>query len=135
MLVAARKYKVAPATVAFWVKGLKDIEPQNCHMCGKDSKNKRALVVHVKRYHTDPEGRLIEQSIADKSSCVFTKSVRKAKPVDIENCPFVCEFCCMAFITQLGLDRHRTSHMSREEREEVRPKLAETTAQTGLSLK
>ena len=53
----------------------------------------------------------------------------------MEGCPFVCEFCCKAFQTQIGLNRHFTSHMSAEEREDVRPKLAETTAKTGLGLK
>ena len=135
VLVAARTYKVDKATVTFWVKGLTDTEQQNCHMCGKDSRNKRALKQHVRRYHTDPEGRLIEQSIADKESGVFSKVVSKVKPVQFEGYHFVCEFCCKAFQTQLGLDRHSTSHMSPEEREEVRPKLAETTAKTGLGLK
>ena len=53
VLVAAR------TTVTFWLEGLKDNEQQKCDMCGKESRNKRALKVHVRKYHTDPEGRPI----------------------------------------------------------------------------
>ena len=89
----------------------------------------------MRKYHTDPEGRPIEQSNADEDSGNFSKISSKTKPVAMEGCPFVCEFCCKAFQTQIGLDRHSTSHMSTEEREEVRPKLVETIAETRLGLK
>ena len=114
VLVAARTYMVASATVASWVKGLEDTEPLNCHFCGKNSRNKRSLVVHVNRYHTD---RLTEHFISDEGSNASSKIISKAETVQMEDCLLVCELCSKAFHTQIGLDRHRTSHMSKRERE------------------
>ena len=56
------------------------------HKTGSGSELLHILVEKglVRRYHTDHEGRLIEQPIVDKESGVFLKVVNKVKPVHFD---------------------------------------------------
>ena len=128
-----RTYKIAPSTVNYWMLNLDDPGPHNCEVCGKQSSNRKALGRHVRKYHTDPNGRLIENSdlLASSSGGSLTKTDQS------EDRPFVCEFCSKAFQTELGLDKHRISHMSKEEREEEeeRPQVGKAAPETLQGLK
>ena len=108
---------------------LEDPGPHNCEVCGKQSSNRKALGRHVRKYHTDPEGRLIENSDSTGGSITTTDQS--------EERPFVCEFCSKTFLTEIGLDKHRVSHMSKEEREEEdeRPQVGKVAAETLQGLK
>ena len=104
------------------MQGLEDPGPHSCQVCGKESSNRTALARHVRKYHTDPDGRLIEtsaeDSFASSTGGIITKWIQATER------PFVCEF------------KHRVSHMSQEEREEEeKPQLGKAAAESLQGLK
>ena len=120
VLVAAQTYKVADSTVRGWLRALDDPGPQECNICGKASSSREALAKHVRKYHTDPEGRIIDPTKPDGGQDTSYTPVSSVVSgwAQAANCSFVCEYCSNAFQTQQGLDKHRWSHLSPEERQE-----------------
>jgi hypothetical protein len=135
VLVSARAYKVSAGTVHGWVRAHIDTEPEQCNICGQESRNKEALGKHIRRYHMARpgeagDGPVLKEHLKDRvAEYAKAHSVEETaehfsvpiynvtKWVKMANCSLVCEFCPKVFHSDTELGRHRLTHLSKEEQE------------------
>ena len=118
-----RTYKISPSTVNYWMLKLEDPGPHNCEVCGKQCVTTQVLARHVKKQHTDVDGRLVE------NSNLFATST---KTDQWDGHPMVCKFCSKAFQTEAGLNKHQVCHTAKEDREVEEEKVAAVETLEGL---